>query len=151
MEVCTAARPRPNAADVTVLGVSLFQLPAAQRTTIEGSCAPGHEGTINVFRSYPHMHARGVAMDSTIVRADGRQEPLLDVGFDFNNQRMLDTPAVLQMGDRVVTRCHFLNDSDAPIISGFNAGNEMCNRFVYAWPAGALSSVLNVVPGTCLW
>ena len=96
-------------------------------------------------------HARGVAMDSTIVRADGRQEPLLDVGFDFNNQRMLDTPAVLQMGDRVVTRCHFLNDSDAPIISGFNAGNEMCNLFVYAWPAGALSSVLNVVPGTCLW
>jgi hypothetical protein len=152
VEICTAAQPRPNAADVTVLGSSIFELPAGQRTAIESSCAPGFEAPINVFRSYPHMHARGIAMDSTIMRADGRQELLLDVGFDFNNQRMLDTSAVLQPGDRIVTRCHYQNDGDQAVSSGFTSSDEMCNLFVYAWPAGALSSgLLNVVPGSCLW
>jgi hypothetical protein len=152
VEVCTAARPRPHAADLTVLGLPLFSLPPAQRTTLEARCAPTYDGSINVFRTYPHMHARGVAMDSTIVRADGRREPLLDVGFDFNNQRMIDTAAVLRPGDQVHTRCHYVNDTDAPIGSGFRADEEMCNLFVYAWPAGALSGgFFNPIPGTCIW
>ena len=62
------------------------------------------------------------------------------VGFDFNNQRMVDTPAVLRAGNQLITRCHYRNDTDEAIAAGFAADEEMCNHFVYAWPAGVISN-----------
>ena len=152
VEVCTAKTPRPNVASFTVIGAPLFNLPAGQRTTVHGTCTPAYDGEIHVFRSFPHMHARGISMDTTIVRADGARELLLDEAFDFNNQRMYETPAILRTGDRLETRCHYMNDTDRPITAGFSADEEMCNHFLYAWPAGAISNgAVGGTDGLCLF
>ena len=91
-------------------------------------------------------------MDTTILRAGGMREVLMDVGFDFNNQLMVDTPAVLRAGDQLITRCHYQNDTDKAIGAGFAANEEMCNHFVYAWPAGVISNGdLGGVAGICLY
>ena len=84
------------------------------------------------------MHERGVAMDTVIRRSDGTQEVLIDAPFDFNNQLMYDTPAVIHPGDQLVTTCHFVNDTDRLIGVGYDSLSEMCFNFVYAWPAKAL-------------
>ena len=152
VEICTAKTPRPNSAGVAVLGPAYFTLPPGAETTASGTCTPAYRGDIHVFRSFPHMHARGIAMDTIIVRANGMRETLLDVGFDFNNQVMVDTPAVLQAGDRLITRCHFRNDTDKSIAAGFSADEEMCNHFVYHWPAGVISNGnIGNIAGLCLY
>ena len=48
------------------------------------------------------------------------------------------TLALLHPGDSLITTCHFQNDTNAFIFSGFGTGDEMCIHFVYAWPAGVL-------------
>ncbi len=152
VEVCVAKSPRPNTAGIAVLGPAYFTLPPGEETTASATCTPSYRGDIHVFRSFPHMHARGIGMDTTIVRAGGVREPLLDVGFDFNNQVMVDTPAVLRPGDQLITRCHYRNDTDRTIAAGFAADEEMCNHFVYHWPAGVISNGdLGGVAGLCLY
>lgn len=137
-EVCTARTPQPHVADLSELGANVFALPPGQRYDLPTSCMPSFNGEIHVFRSFPHMHARGVGLDTRIDHADGSSNVLLDVPFDFNDQRVYETPAVIRAGDNLITTCHYVNDTDHVIWSGFGTGDEMCINFVYAWPAGAL-------------
>lgn len=39
----------------------------------------------------------------------------------------------------MITRCHYRNDTERTVAQGFTSDDEMCNHFVYAWPADALS------------
>jgi Copper type II ascorbate-dependent monooxygenase, C-terminal domain len=138
-EICVAAAPRPNTASVSLLGTAAYALPPGQAADIKGTCTPNHAGDIHIFRSFPHMHARGRRFEASITRFNGAQEPLLDTAFDSNNQRLYDLDAVLRPGDRMNMTCGFVNDTERTITSGFGTDDEMCNHFVYAWPAGALS------------
>ena len=55
-------------------------------------------------------------------------------------------------GDQLITRCHYRNDTDRTIRAGFAADEEMCNHFVYHWPAGVISNGdLGGVAGLCLY
>jgi hypothetical protein len=139
VELCTAAAPRAHTAGITLLNVDEFVLPPRQATDIGSTCSPKVQGDIHVFRALPHMHARGIGMTSSIERADGSVDDLLDIDFDFNNQRAYDRNAVIHHGDRVRTTCHFRNDTDFEISAGVTSADEMCVDFVYSWPAGALS------------
>lgn len=153
VEVCTAKEKRKNTATVSLLGSELFLLPPAMETTIEGYCTPNADGDIHVFRSFPHMHARGVSFESVVERAGGSEEVILDIAYDFNNQIMYETPFVLHAGDRIRTACHFVNDTERLIRVGDLEGDEMCANFVYAWPAHALqdgSRALSGAADTCL-
>lgn len=152
VEVCTAKAPRPNNAGVAVLGPASFVVPAGTTRSVSATCTPAYGSDIHVFRSFPHMHARGYQLDTVIARRGGGQDVLLDVPFDFNNQLMYDTPAVLRPGDQLITTCHYRNDTDRDIPSGFAADEEMCNHFLYAWPAGTVSNGnFGDVTGWCLF
>jgi hypothetical protein len=135
-EVCTAKTPQPHVAAIGMLGADVFVLPPKQPTDLATECAPELDGDIHVLRSLPHMHSRGVALDTRIRRQDGSIDTLLDVPFDWNNQVMYDTPAIVHPGDSLLTTCHYVNDTDNAIFSGFGTGDEMCINFIYAWPAG---------------
>jgi hypothetical protein len=141
-DVCTAKTPRPHTAGIGMLGASDFVLPPAQATDVQNTCTLQFKGDVHVFRSLPHMHARGVAMDTVIQRAAGGTDVMMNTPFDFNHQVMLETPAVVHPSDSLVTTCHYVNDTDNFISSGFSTGEEMCVHFVYAWPAGVLYSTL---------
>jgi hypothetical protein len=140
VEVCTAKTPRPQTATISTLAATLFTLPPGQRSEIQTTCTPAFDREIYIFRAFPHMHARGTSMDVVIVRADGSRELMLDERYDFNHQITYDVPAVLRPGDRLITTCHYVNDTDLPIAWGLSTYDEMCNNFLYAWPAGALSN-----------
>jgi hypothetical protein len=150
VELCSAKTPMPHLAGVTMLGVEDFLLPPHQAFDVQGACTPQFAGDIHAFRSLPHMHARGVALDVSIARSGGGTEPMLNVPFDFNNQLMHDTTAVIHGGDRLLTTCHFVNDTDAFIVSGYTSSDEMCIDFVYAWPVGALANQVDGVAESCV-
>ena len=151
VEVCTAKTRRLHDATISVLGSGDFTIPPGQALDASGTCTPLTDQNINVFRSYPHMHARGVRMETWIERAAGKRDLLIDTPFDFNNQKMYDVAAQVYPGDSLTTTCHFFNDTDRSIATGFDANEEMCNQFLYYWPAGALASgVVDGVPVPCL-
>lgn len=138
VEICTARTPRAETASVLGLGPLWFTLPAGTKTDVTSTCTPTYKGDIHILRSFPHMHARGQALDTIIERGDGTHETLIDVAFDFNNQIAYDTQATLRPGDSLVTTCHFFNDTNSRIYIGDRTSDEMCINFVTAWPASAL-------------
>lgn len=139
VEICTAASPRPIVAAISTVGAPSFSLPPGQQTTVNATCTPVFDGEVHMFRSIPHMHARGQHFVATIARASGTQEPLLDVPFDANNQQTYELDEVMRPGDKLLTSCTYLNATDHTISQGYTSDDEMCNHFIYAWPAGALS------------
>jgi hypothetical protein len=138
IEVCTGKEPRANTATVSWLGSEAIVLPPHAPLDLTGTCTPQGSEDIYIFRSFPHMHEQGVAMETHIKRADGTMEELINQPFDFNNQLMFDTPAVIHPGDQLLTTCHYQNTTDRLIGVGYDSLSEMCFNFVYAWPAKAL-------------
>lgn len=139
VEICTARVPQPQAAGISTLGAIFSPLPPGQESVVKGICTPTVAADIHIFRSFPHMHGRGRRFEATIARADGAQESLLSIDYDVNNQRTYDLDALMHPGDRLTMNCDYINDTDRAIAQGFTRDDEMCNHFVYAWPAGALA------------
>ena len=141
-EICVARAPRPQTASITELGVSLLNLPPHRSTDVSSTCRPSYNGEIHIIRAFPHMHARGVRLDTIIQRASGARETLIDVPFSFENQIAYDVDQRLQPGDRMLTTCHFDNMTNRTILGGESSDDEMCINFVTAWPAGSLVTSL---------
>jgi hypothetical protein len=147
VDVCVSKQARPHTAVVHWLGTTTLNLTGPG--TITSTCSPTYaKGPITIVSSWPHMHKHGSHMVSTIIRADGRRETLLDKPFDFNYQVAFPTPAVLNTGDRVETVCTY---GSGPVRFGEGTPDEMCFDFVIAWPAGALVSTggLTYSPNQC--
>jgi hypothetical protein len=147
VDVCVSKQARPHTAVVHWLGTSSLNLTGPG--TITATCSPTYAtGPITIVSSWPHMHKHGSRMVSTIIRADGRRETLLDKPFDFSYQVAFPTPAVLTTGDRVETACTY---GSGPVRFGEGTSDEMCFDFVIAWPAGALVSTggLTYSPNQC--
>jgi hypothetical protein len=140
VEICLARTSRPQTASIAELGVSYLTLAPHQETDIVSRCKPASSGDIHVIRAFPHMHSRGVGLDTIIHHPNGSSEPLLDVPFDFNNQLAYDLNRVLHTGDTLTTTCHFDNTTDHYIFDGESTDDEMCINFVTAWPAGSLAT-----------
>lgn len=150
VEVCTANTPQPRVADIAMLGAPSFTLQPGQTALVSGTCTPTHAGDIHLWRTFPHMHARGRAFESLVERADGSVESILRVAYDVTDQRTYELDVVLHPGDRLLSRCDYVNDTDRVIGAGFTSDDEMCVQFVYAWPAAALTNGALGLPGTCL-
>ena len=138
VEVCIGKQPRANTATVSWLGSEAIVLLPGSRLDLVGTCTPTFPEDIYIFRSFPHMHERGYHLKTEILRTDGRVDTLVDKPFDFNNQLMYDTPAVVHPGDQLLTTCQYENRTDRLIGIGYDSLSEMCFNFVYAWPAKAL-------------
>lgn len=138
VEVCTGKTLRPNTATVSWLGTEAIFVGPGATADIAGTCTPSFGEDIFIFRSFPHMHDQGVALSTSIRRAGGGTETLIDEPFDFNRQVMYDTPAVVRPGDQLLTTCRYQNRTSETLTVGFDSTDEMCFNFVYAWPARAL-------------
>ncbi len=141
VEICASGTFRQETATVSWLGNELIVLPPRAETPVQGTCTPAAQTPITILRSWPHMHTHGFHFNSTIHRAGGGVEPMLDVPFDFNNQAAYDTPAVINPGDRINSTCFFRNTTDQLVTFGESTLQEMCYNFVWAYPAKALTSL----------
>jgi hypothetical protein len=161
VHVCNAKTPRPETATVSWLGADIWPINsgllvpagATPQTYKAGStCTPSNQtAPIHILRSWPYMHKAGVRMTSTINRAGGAKEVLLDHAFSFDDQRAYDTPAILNPGDSITTDCFYENKTGASIPFGEATSQEMCYDFVIAYPARALTMPGNPLhPTACI-
>lgn len=138
--LCASAEFRENTATVSWLGTEAIILPPQAQTDVVSNCTPTSQETIQILRSWPHMHTYGTAFKSVINRAGGAQEELLTVpNYDFYYQLPYDTPATLNPGDTITTTCTFQNTSAQTVTFGESTYQEMCYNFVWAYPARALT------------
>jgi hypothetical protein len=151
--ICTTKKLRPETAVVHWLGNQLFSIPArATNFEVAGRCKPPQiQRPIHLLRSWPHMHKLGKRMTLELDRADGTRTTVFDVAFSFDAQQNADARAVLQPGDSLLTTCYYDNTTDFPVTVGNNTTDEMCNNFVVAYPAGALTTnFLSLTKNSCL-
>jgi hypothetical protein len=80
-------------------------------------------GDVRVFSALNHMHKVGVDMKSSVIRASGEQQCLLQTpAWDFNWQRLyeydvpIDQAFQLLPGDQVFVRCTYDNSLDNPAV-----------------------------------
>lgn len=139
VKVCKAKVHRPDTASVSWLGTEWISIPPASTDfPVTSYCKPNITEPIHILRAWPHMHKLGVHMTTSINRAAGGTDPLVDVDFDFNSQWQYDTPATLNTGDYLTTTCFYNNTTPGTITFGESTTSEMCYDFITAYPARAL-------------
>jgi hypothetical protein len=130
VEICVTEKLRKNEAQISWLGTqSLNKLQAS------GTCKPNLTGPVNILFSWPHEHLQGRHLKTVITRANGTQETLIDKPFDFNQQIVYPTPAVINPGDSLTTTCTYAT----PTAFGQGTNAEMCYNFITAYPGGAIT------------
>lgn len=144
VSMCTATGPnlRPKTAVVSTLGTANIDIPPrASRTVATGRCTPQVTEPIHVLAAAPHMHKRGRALRTEILRGGSEStiETLVDEqSFDFQSQRAYASSTVIQPGDVLRTTCTYENASDSHVTFGEKTEDEMCFDFLTVWPAPGL-------------
>ena len=123
----------------TALGPTSFALPPGERSQATGHCTFAQP--VDVLSSWPHMHALGYALESTILRAPDENggfpppERLIALrGWHFESQWIYSTPARLEAGDAIRTTCTFDNLREREVNFGPRTEDEMCFNFLYTTP-----------------
>jgi len=55
-----------------------------------------------------------------------------------DERKIYDTPAVVRVGDSVLSTCYFDNPKASAVMIGTKNDNELCHMLVLAYPAHAL-------------
>lgn len=140
VEMCATRELQSEAAATHWLGTEAILLLRQGETDLSGMCTPETDEEIHIIQSWPHMHRYGTHMTSTVLRADGSRDTIVDVPFDFDNQIPYAVDVTVQPGDQIRTTCTFNNSSGGIVGFGARTEDEMCYNFVVAYPAGALAS-----------
>jgi hypothetical protein len=88
------------------------------------------------------MHEIGTHMYSEILREDGAVIPVFDRPFVFNQQASYEMlpRVVLEAGDKIRSECTYFNDTTQKVLAGPSVKQEICEQYVFAYPAGALDN-----------
>ncbi len=87
---------------------------------------------LRVLAGMPHMHELGAEFHSTILRADGSEDPLINLtGWNFEAQHVYRFDETLEPGDRLHTWCGYRNDTGTSAQFGLGTQDEMCFNFMY--------------------
>jgi hypothetical protein len=142
--VCTTSKTPDNVATLTWLGTESISVAPHAMGTATGQCTPGGGATqdIHLIFTSPHMHQTGTHMTTTINRAGGAPEMLIDKPFAFNDQRQYPLTAIVHPGDTLTTTCTYMNSTDVPIGFGESTTSEMCYNFILSYPAHSLPNPL---------
>ncbi|MBS2016746.1 MAG: peptidylglycine alpha-amidating monooxygenase [Deltaproteobacteria bacterium] len=144
-DLCTGP-PRANEADVLAFGTQNINVKA--RATLDQTCSLtvqpvlglSFEG-IHLIAAMPHMHQMGTEMSTKLTpKAGGPEHDLgTDLKFSFQTQAWYPigtTPqgVVLHDGDKIATRCKWVNTTDSDVKYGENTADEMCYSFTMYYP-----------------
>lgn len=154
--LCVAKTPRKNSAAISTLGSLAIDVPAkTMGTTVTGMCTPDITEPVTILSASPHMHGRGRALKTEVLRGGdpSKSEIVVDEkAFDFNAQgsHRLPTPLVVQPGDKLKTTCIYDNPGSLPAYFGEKTEDEMCFDFVLAYPATGLANVAGKSARRCI-
>ena len=140
VRVCATKKPKAQHAAIHWLGSERIALQPAASGTAQATCTPRGQQPIHILGVIPHMHKLGRRATMTIMRADGSSEVMHDGPFEFENQAFYSKSLVLMPGDRVSTRCEYLNNTANVVTLGEKTSNEMCYMFTLAYPVGSMNT-----------
>jgi cytochrome c551/c552 len=150
VKVCATKKPKAQHAAIHWLGSELITLQPRSAGSAQATCTPASQQPIHILNVIPHMHKLGRYATMTIMRANGTREMLHDAPFAFENQAIYAKDVVLNPGDRVQTRCDYMNDTSGVVTLGEKTSNEMCYIFTLAYPVGSMNTggdYLNALTG----
>jgi hypothetical protein len=125
----------PGGTEYGMVGVGplQFSIPPASNTEIESFCTLP-VGT-QLLAGMPHMHGIGTGFEQRILRGSGVDELLIRLtGWRYETQLFYSLPAIINAGDRLLTRCQYTNTRSATVKSGEGTLDEMCFNFLYMTP-----------------
>jgi hypothetical protein len=140
VKVCATKKPKATHAGMHWLGSERITLQARSAGSAQATCAPVSQQPIHILSVIPHMHKLGRHATMTIMRANGATEKLHDGVFEFENQAIYTKNVVLNPGDKVTTRCDYMNDTSGVVTLGEKTSNEMCYMFTLAYPVGSMAT-----------
>jgi hypothetical protein len=138
VDLCTTTDLRPNDADLMAFGGTSINIPPQSTASLDcSSPVPAIVDSyfpITVFQSWPHMHTLGDQLWGEVDHGS-TSTPLVDVqDYSFEYQIAYSTPATIDVGDTVRTRCTWVNNTGNSVSFGENTGNEMCFNFLAYYP-----------------
>ncbi len=139
--LCVTDQMRTNEASVLAIGPTSFSLPPnCPATSVQASCNNVLNTTFNVFTVWPHMHLRGRAMKTTLVRSGAADQIVTDRPmYDFGSQYLETANFQFKPGDRLVNRCTWdTMGATGPVSWGEETSREMCFNFLYLYPVPPL-------------
>jgi hypothetical protein len=140
VRVCATNKPKSQHAAIHWLGSETITLAPNSVGSTEATCTPSSKEPINIMGVIPHMHKLGRHVTMTVMRKDGSTESLHDATFEFENQTYYPKSLVLQPGDRVRTKCEYMNDTRSVVTLGESTTSEMCYMFTLAYPVGSMNT-----------
>lgn len=140
VKVCATKQAKAQHAAMHWLGSELINLQPGSAGSAAATCVPQSKEPIHILGVIPHMHRLGRHVNMTILRADGSSEVLHDGSFEFESQAYFEKHAVLQPGDKVHTKCDYMNDTTRAVTLGEKTTNEMCYMFTLAYPIGSMNT-----------
>lgn len=140
VKVCATQKPKPLHAAIHWLGSERIALQPNQIGSAQATCTPNGQQPIHILGVIPHMHKLGRRATMTIQRASGGSEVMHDGPFDFENQGFYAKDLVLNPGDRVHTRCEYMNGTSDLVTLGERTSDEMCYMFTLAYPVGSMNT-----------
>lgn len=138
VDLCVTEAPIGATAGVIVMGTAEIDIPPlVAGFPVETTCSQRQDFPLTAIATSAHMHARGRAITSEVIRegetvAMLANEPAFDP--DLQRTRSLSPGVVLQPGDRIRTTCVYDNDSSDTIRYGVRTQDEMCFDYVLAYP-----------------
>ncbi len=102
-----------------------IDLPPRTKTDVETTCTLPR--ALTLYDLVPHTHGLGVGVEAFVVGGanDGRKI-YASTAWSEGPRVRLDPPLVLASGDAIRFVCHYENTTDARVIFGDNAADEMC-------------------------
>lgn len=148
VELCVTGQKRTHEAAMHALGSVNILVPAGAKADVVNTCRPViKDPPTHIMAVVPHMHRAGVHAKAVINRAGGERATLVDVPFQFGDQRTYPVPhdgsapdVLLYPGDTITSTCSYANDTSDPISWGESTQAEMCFIYALAWPVGGLSN-----------
>lgn len=103
----------------------------------------GEDGAINenvvVFKEVMHMHSTGSRMTNIHLDALGNMKRISEINY-FNFKQgagyhVRQEPYTIDTGDSFVSTCYFENDIEQKVVFGSGSNEEMCQTFLWYYPA----------------
>lgn len=140
VKVCATNKPKAQHAAIHWLGSENITLLPNSTGSAQGTCTPSGSEPIHILGVIPHLHQLGRHVTMTILRANGTREVMHEGKFEFENQTYYPKKLQLNAGDRVQTRCEYMNDTTSVVTLGEKTTQEMCYMFTLAYPVGRMNT-----------
>jgi hypothetical protein len=137
LQVMDSAKVQHPVRTLICADTGAIDVPAHQSATVTSTCTAPFD--LDLVTTAGHAHARLTSFTAQMFDGTATQSAAFYTNTNWDNPTIDLFPGGLmhlKQGQGVTFTCNYMNNTDADISAGFNAGNEMCALFTaYAYPA----------------